>query len=219
MTPDYQAAAIKAAETLIFHNVRTAPVLSLPILKNTPGVLVFSFETLAHHVEKDRRCVIDTFGERNQDAFTTVLVRDGHPQYIVTYNQLLPHVLIQRALARELGHIVLGHDGIDPESAACDEVKCFAQHLLVPRPLIYAIQSSGIRLTVDVLKNLTCCSDHCIACMRRLPGVSVPAELNRAIRDQFMPYFVNFFEYQRNASLRDPSALADLGSFMDGYEE
>ena len=219
MTPDYQTAAIKAAETLIRHNIRTAPVLSLPMLKNTPGVLVFSFEALAHQVEKDRRCVIDTFGDRNQDAFTTVLMRDGHPQYIVTYNQLLPHVLIQRALARELGHIVLGHDGICPESVATDEVKCFAQHLLVPRPLIYAIQAAGIRLTVDVLKNLTGCSDRCIACMRRLPGVSVPADLNRAIRDQFMPYFLNFFEYQRNASFRDPSALADLGSFMDGYEE
>lgn len=39
------------------------------------------------------------------------------------------------------------------------------------------------------------------------------------VRDLFMPYFRNFYEYQRYASLKDGSAIADLGTYMEGYEE
>ena len=47
----------------------------------------------------------------------------------------------------------------------------------------------------------------------------MPAELNRIVRDNFMPYILNFFEYQRHAAQYDGSALADLGTYMDNYEE
>ena len=47
MTPDYQLAAIKATETLIQHKIGTAPVDPLPVLKNTPGVLVMTFEEMS----------------------------------------------------------------------------------------------------------------------------------------------------------------------------
>lgn len=52
-----------------------------------------------------------------------------------------------------------------------------------------------------------------------LPAVHVSPELNRAVRDQFMPYIMNYFDFQRYAAHNDSSALADLGYFMDGYEE
>ena len=163
--------------------------------------------------------MMSLFGEKNQDAFTSVNYKYGKPQYLVTFNQRLPFALIQRGLARELGHIMLGHDGSRPESVRNDEAKCFAHHLLVPRALIHAIQASGIRFTVEVLGNLTGCYDYCLTCMRKQPAVHVPADLNRAVRSQFMPHIINFFEYQRYASLKDGSALADFGTYMDGYEE
>lgn len=218
MTPDYQKAAIKATETLIKFGINSAPVSPVPILKHTPGVLLFSYESISNHIDQDRRCVINMFGS-NQDAFTTVNMKDGKPQYIVTYNQRLPLALVQRSLARELGHIILGHDGSLPEDVRNEEAKAFANHLLCPRPLIHSLQASNIRLTVEVLGNLTGCFDYCLFCMRRIPAVSVPAELNRQVRDQFMDYIINFFEYSRLASLSDMSALADFGSYMDGYEE
>jgi len=219
MTPDYDRAASAAIETLIRFSITSAPVAPLHILKQYPGVLVVSYETMSTDVLQDRKCVIDTYGERNQDAITACNMKNGHPQYLVTYNQRLPFFLHQRALARELGHIVLGHDGSRPESVRNEEAKTFAHHLLVPRPLVHAVEAFGIRFTMEVLNNLTGCNDYCVSCMRRLPAVHVPAELNRAVRDLMMPYVFNFFEYQRLADHKDGSALADLGNYMEGYEE
>ncbi|MBO7661951.1 MAG: ImmA/IrrE family metallo-endopeptidase [Clostridia bacterium] len=219
MTPDYQKAAIMATETLIKYGISSAPVSSLSILKKTPGVLVFTYQAISDKIDQDRRCLISMFGDGNQDAFTTVNMKDGKPQYIVTYNQQLSTVFVQRSLARELGHIILGHDGSLPEDVRNEEAKAFANHLLCPRPMIHAFQAAGLRITTEMLGNLTGCFDYCLSCMRRIPAVSVPAEMNRVVRDQFMDYIKNFFEYYRHASLSDGSALADFGSYMDGYEE
>ena len=219
MTPDYQSAAIKATETLIKYGISSAPVSSLSILKKTPGVLVFTYQAISDKIDQDRRCLISMFGDGNQDAFTTVNMKDGKPQYIVTYNQQLSSVFVQRSLARELGHIILGHDGSLPEDVRNEEAKAFANHLLCPRPMLHSFQAAGLRITTEMLGNLTGCFDYCLSCMRRIPAVSVPAEMNRAVRDQFMPYIRNFIEYYRSATLSDGSALADFGSYMDGYEE
>ena len=219
MTPDYQLAATKATETLIKFRIDSAPVSPLPILKRTPGVLVVSYQKMSDDMDQDRQCVIDMFGEKNQDAFTSVNLKDGKKLYIVTYNQKLSQVFVQRALARELGHIVLGHDGSRPENVRNEEAKCFANHLLAPRALIHMIQASNLRLTEEVLGSLTGCYHHCLSCMRKIPPVTVSPDLNRLVRDQFMPYFKNFFDFQRYASHSDGSALADLGTYMDGYVE
>ena len=34
-----------------------------------------------------------------------------------------------------------------------------------------------------------------------------------------MPFIVNFFDYYQTVMPKDGSALADLGTFMEGYEE
>ena len=219
MKPDYEHAAIKASETLIKHQIGTAPIDPLPLLKHTPGVLVFTFEEMANKNNVDRKEILDTLGCKNQDAVTTVFLDDDEPRYVVTYNRMLSFGMISRALARELGHIVLGHDGSKPENIRNEEAKAFAHHLLCPRPLIHSIQATGIKLTVETLGNVTGFYDYCLSCIRKQPSVKVPAELNRLVRDQFMPYVLNLFEYQRYASLKDGSALADLGNYMDDYEE
>lgn len=218
MTPDYQKAAIKATETLIQYQIGTAPIDPLPILKKTPGVIVLSFEEMSQKTNIDRKEILDTLGCKNQDAVTTVFL-DDDLKYVVTYNRMLSSGIICRALARELGHILLGHDGSRPEEVRNEEAKCFAHHLLCPRPLIHLIQATGIRLTVEMLGNVTCFYDHCVSCIRKQPAVKVPAELNKQVAEQFMPYITNLFEYQRYASLKDGSALADLGVYMDYYEE
>lgn len=219
MTPDYEFAARKATETLIRYGIASAPVDPLPILKKIPGVLVLTFEDMSKKARLERNDVIDLFGCDNQDAFTTVFVNDGGLRYVVTYNRMLSSMIVDRALARELGHIILGHDGSKPEDVRNEEARCFAKHLLIPRPLIHTIQATGIRVTTEVMNNLTGCNDHCLACIRKLPPVHVPAELNRQVRDQFMPYIVNYFNFQRHAQHHDGSALADLGTYMEGYEE
>lgn len=219
MTPDYEKAALIASETLIKFGINSAPVAPVLILNQLPDVMLVSFESLSNDLEKSRQCVMSMMGEKNQDAFTTVQIIGNQKRHIVTYNQLLPVFLAQRALARELGHILLGHDGSLPEDVRQEEAKCFAHHLLCPRPLVHLVQAAGFKFTMEILGNLTGCNEYCISCMRKIPATHVPAELNRKIRDQFMTYFVNFFNYQRVARHKDGSLLADFGTYMDGYEE
>ena len=219
MTPNYELAALKAAEILIQHNICTAPVDPLPILKKTPGVLVMTFEELSNKVNMKRKDVLNIFGCENQDAVTNMYIDGDNIHYVVTYNKLLSSRILDRALARELGHIILKHDGTKPEEIRQEEAKCFAHNLLCPRALIYSLKATGIRLTTETFGNITGFYDHCLSCMRKQPAVHVPAELNSKIRDQFTPYIMNLFDFQRYASLRDGSAIADFGTYMDGYVE
>lgn len=219
MTPDYEKAAIKATETLIKHNVGTAPITALHILKNTPGVLVKTFSEISEEKNIDRKDILDTLGCMNQDAITTVMLDDSDLKYVVAYNRMLSAGIVNRALARELGHIILGHDGSRPEDVRNEEAKCYAHHLLCPRPLIHLIQATNMRLTVELLGNITGFYDYCLSCIRKQPPVKVPAELNRQVSKQMMPYVMNLFEYERYASMKEGSALADLGVYMEGYVE
>lgn len=70
-----------------------------------------------------------------------------------------------------------------------------------------------------MLGSITGCYDYCLSCMRKLPPVHVAPELNCQVRDQFMPYLINLFDFLRYASIKDGSALADLGTYMEGYKE
>ena len=218
-TPDYQRAAIAATETLIKHNITTAPVLPLPVFKRTPRCLALSFTEMSAALGVDRENILTTFETESHDAVTSIHFDDGQLRYLVTYNQRLPFYLLQRALARELGHIVLGHDGSRPEPVRMAEAYCFAHHFLCPRPLIHAIQQSGIPFTVEVLGAMTGCYERCLQGMRKTPPVHVPAELNRQVRDQFSEYITNFLDFESYLSKTDESMLANLGTYMEGYEE
>lgn len=217
MTPNYELAATKALETLIEHNVRSSPVDPLAIVKQTKGVIAMPFAELAANAGVERKNLVPMFG-MNQDA-VTFYVDIGRLKYVVAYNQYLPFDMIRRGLARELGHIVLGHDGTRPSDVRMAEAMCFARHLLFPRPLIHALQEAGFPMTVEVVGSITGCYERCLAGLRKTPGVEVSAELNCKVRDMFADFVRNFTEFQTLLSAGDRTSIADFGSFMDKYEE
>ena len=219
MTPNLEAAATKALETLIKYHVTTAPVIPLPILKSIPGVLVLSFTEMADRIGLDRSSLINTFNAENRDVITSVSNVDGKLRYVVAYNQRLPFYMLQRSLARELGHIVLGHDGSRPEDVRQEEALCFARHLLCPRPLIVDIQDAGIPITIEALGNITGCYERCLVGIRKTPGVHVPPNLNRMVREQFADYVNNFVDCRSLMMNDDDTDLVDFGTYMDNYEE
>lgn len=102
----------------------------LEILNKAPSVLVVSFEEMSSMANVKRQEVLDMIGAENQDAMSTVFIDDGNLRYIVAYNRKLSENTIRYALARELGHIALGHDGSRPESVRNEEAKYFADCLL-----------------------------------------------------------------------------------------
>lgn len=220
MTPDYTRAAVKACETLIAHHITAAPIDPIPILKSLPGVLVISYADMAAQMALDRGLMLQSISPESHDAMAFAKTINGNLMYIIVYNQRLPLYLIQRALARELGHIVLGHNGTRPEDVRRAEAQAFAYHFICPRALIKAVQEeSGLAITTEVLGVMTGCYERCLAGMRKTPGAHVPPELNRLVRDQFKNYMANLCDYLSIMAPTDESAVADFGSYMEGYEE
>ena len=219
MNPDFDRAATAAAEILIKYGISTAPVDPIPIFKKAHGFNVVTFTEMSQMIGMSRQDLVSTFEAENHDAVTSVYIKDGHPHYLVAYNMRLPQYIVHRALAREMGHIVLGHDGSRPDDVRNAEALCFAHHLLCPRPLIHAIQESGAKITVEVLGNTTGCYERCLIGMRRTPATHVPPELNRKVRDQFADYISEFLDFQSYLAHADDSMIANFGSYMDGYEE
>lgn len=214
---DYDLAAIRACETLIKYDVTAAPVSPLRMLKETENVIVLSFAEIAFKTRINRTHVISTFGSSNQDAVTTVIDENGKLTYFVAYNQRLPYYISQRALARELGHIVMLHDGSRSEDVRIEEAEAFARHLLCPRALIRSLQEENVKLTAEIIGNISGCYERCLINMSRTPGAHVPLELNRQIKVQFAEYVKNYVAFYNAVTIEDYSALADFGTYMDNY--
>ena len=220
MKPDYDRAATAATQLLIDHCVTETPIIPLPILLKFQGVRVISFSRMANEANTERDELIPLFVS-NQDAATFKLgMSINDVEYVVVYNARLPYEIIWRALARELGHIVLGHDGVTrPMKVRQAEAMCFAHHLLSPRPILHLLQQSGLPLTMNVLADTTGCIDECVYDMQKIPGAHVPAEMNRRVRDQFARGIREYTRFHQASHKIDRSPVVDLGSFMEGYEE
>lgn len=112
MKPNYKKASDSAIDAFIKYG--TDP---LNILNQFPNVRVFPFG------------LEQAVGE-NCEAFTLVREKDSSLQYIVLYNSSLPQFVLNRALARELAHVILQHDGSSDEEVWSEESNCFAYQFM-----------------------------------------------------------------------------------------
>lgn len=218
--PDFDRAATAAMQLLIDNNITETPIKPDAILLGLPGVRVLPYTKMASDFGMDRSDLIYIFG--NQDAATFNLSTPGLDavEYVVVYNMRLPSDIVARGIARELGHIVLGHDGITrPLDVRMAEAMCFAHHLISPRPVLHMLQQSGMPLTLDILISTTGCSDECVYEMQTIPGAHVPKDINARVRDLFAPHLQEYINYHRASPKPDRSMRVDLGTFMDNYEE
>ena len=74
-------------------------------------------------------------------------------------------------------------------------------------------------LTMNMLAQTVGCSDDCVDDMQKIPGVSVPKELNREIREQFAHGINEYIRFHRSSPVPDNSPVLDLGTYMDNYED
>ena len=219
MKPDFDKAAIEAMKVLVESHITETPIASMQILLSYPHIRVMSFANMADNQEIDREDLIPIFGQ-NQDAVTFRMTGMEDVDYVVIYNMKLPHEDIRRAIARELGHIILGHDGQTRTTEVRKaEAMCFAHRLLTPRPIINMIRKSGLPFTMNVLVHTTGCSEDCVQEIRGIPGTSVPPELNRKVRDLFAPHIMEYLRFHQSSPKPDSSPVIDFGTYMDNYEE
>lgn len=218
MTPDYEAAAARAMELLKQEKISETPVNPLQIMLKYPGVRVIPFTRMAAEAGVRRHDLVPLF-EGNQDAATFLLDSMESIRYVVVYNMRLPCEIIRRAIARELGHIVLGHDGkTRPADVRMAEAMTFAHHLLSPRPVLHLIRQE-MPLTLSIMSQTMGCSEECVEDLQKIPGVWISADLNREIRDQFAPHIREYMSFHLMSPMKDHSPVIDLGTYMDLYEE
>ena len=216
MTPD--SAAIKAMEILRDKKISETPVNPLQIMLEYPHVRVVPFTRMAADAGMERHDLVPLF-EGNQDAATFILSGIDGVKYVVVYNMRLPCEIIRRAIARELGHIVMGHDGSTrPTDVRKAEAMTFAHYLLSPRPALNLIRQS-MPITLSVMSQTMGCSEECVEDIQKIPGVHVPADLNRAVRDQFAQGIKEYIQFHLSSPMKDHSPVVDLGGYMDFYEE
>lgn len=220
MQPNYEAAAIAAMNLLIENNTTETPIDSLSILLSRPGVRVMTFSEMASEAGEARDALVPLFG-KNQDAVTFKLL---HPiqnvDYVVVYNRFLSVDVISRGIARELGHIVMGHDGQTRSSEVrMAEALCFAHHLLSPRPVIRLLQEAGVEITLDVLAETTGCSSDCVQGLQTIPGVHIQKEINHKVKNLFSREISEYVRFRADSNKTDSSPIIDFGTFMDYYED
>ena len=121
MEPDLKKAEQKAKEMK-----EAGADCPLQILKTLRNVAAVSFANASARYGISREELISMFDNDNQDAIT--IFRDG--SYLVIYNQELPCRVIRYAVARELGHIVMDHDGSRPEDVRMEDAHFFARKFL-----------------------------------------------------------------------------------------
>lgn len=123
MNPNIETAAIKAVETVARFGLNPRIADPLSVLKRLNNVYLISHDSPIGQLEA------------NQDAVTLVNRGETGLQYILIYNRDIDPYKLRFALARELGHIILEHDGNSPEDVWSSEAICFAYHFLCPLPL------------------------------------------------------------------------------------
>lgn len=142
MEPNFERSSLAAAE--VFDRFSSADPLA--ILKKLRGVLLIS-----HEAESD-----DSLEGIDQDAVTLVDRVNGRLRYIVLYNSCLPAARLRFALARELGHVILKHDGSAPEDVWMEEANCFAYHLIShpvrPFTIFYRPNSSVVSASFKAMQ-------------------------------------------------------------------
>lgn len=213
--PDVERAALAASETLIRHHIDNAPIFPMSILQSMPNVIVMTFTEMADKSGMDRTNLVTMFGSDTQDVIAYLRGNE----YCVAYNQRLPYYMLQRAMARELGHILLGHHTSTlPEQTQTMEALYFSRYLLCPRPLLKRLFDAGINMTVETLGNITGLYGRSLAGIRETPGAHIPTQINCKIRDQFTGYLQRAMDYIKSESVENV-AKATFGSYMDNYEE
>ena len=221
--PDFDRAATAAMQLLVDRNNPETPVRSMDILLHYPRVRVLPYTQAAEQAGMDRQDLIFLFGNREAALFRLDMPENPDLKdvdYLVFYNMLLSDEVVRRGVARELGHIVLGHDGTTrPYEVRLAEARCFAHHLLTPRPIIHILQQSGHPITLDMLVETTGCSDSCVDELQHIPGAHVPAALNNQVREIYAPHIQEYISYHFSPFKADHSHVVDFGSFMDYYEE
>ena len=221
MTPDFTKAATQAVRVLLKYGVDKVPIYPQQVLQKSKIVTMVSFADLAEMAEVGREDILSAIHADNDIAISFVQnMADGSPRYVFAFNREKPIDQVSMAMAIELGHVYLGHVGYLDNETRLDEAKCFAHHFVFPRAVIRLLEERGVVLTRNSFSRIFGSCDMCLESMLKDDSVSVPAELNAQLKEQFRPYVDKLEAAGMLAkNVKEGDHVLDLSRYMGGYEE
>lgn len=202
---DCMTAANQALRTLVKFKIARTPIYPQQILQASSKVTMMTYDGLN--------------GSLPIEFHTVVRRKDGNPHYLFNVDRNAPIGYLSLSLATEIGHIYLSHDEGKMDDAMEREAECFAIHLRFPRPVIRLLQERGFVFTEETFAKVFGYCDWCLDSILNAPRVVVSPELNRLVKEQFMPYVRELEEVSGLWRFQTGEKELDLTRYMDGYEE
>lgn len=220
-TRDCTTAATQAARCLVKFGISRAPVYPHQVLQQSRLATMISFENVEELDEVIRNTRLSVVRHTNDMVMSTVYTNAaGQERYIFAVNRDAPLGKNRLVLAVELGHIYLGHTWDLMDAGKMYDAECFAIHLEFPRALIRLLEEKGYVFTRKSFSRIFGDCEWCLESMMMAEPVTVSPELNRMIKEQFLPH-VGLLEETGILEIpvgADEERL-DLSRYMAGYEE
>lgn len=217
-TLDCTTAATQAARALIKFDISRAPVYPHKVLQQSMLATMISFSDPKELDDIIRHTKLKAFRQANDLVMSTVYTTsEGNEHYIFAVNRDAPQGKNRLALAVELGHIYLGHTKHSNVSQMHD-AECFAIHFEFPRALIQLLKDRGFVFTTESFQRIFGDCEWCLDTIQNAAPVSVSPELNKMVKELFVPH-VNLLEETGILSMPGYGEELDLSRYMEGYEE
>ena len=215
-------AATQATRALLKYKVSRTPIYPQQIIQESEVATMISFADLAELANVERSSILSAVHHDNDMVISAVYnMPDGKTHHLFAFNREKPIGKIRYALAFELGHVFMGHVGYRCDETRKAESSCFANHFVFPRAMIRLLQERNFVLTEENFARIFGESHWYLPDLVNTEHViSVPAELNRQLKEQFTPYVDALEAAGIFAFPVDPSdPVLDFSRYMEGYEE
>lgn len=219
---DCTTAATQAARALIKFKIARTPIYPQQILQSSKYATMISFSQKPELEDLAVYSNIQSYRQKNDLMMASVYTdMEGQHHYLFAVNRNAPMGHLKLTLAVELGHIYLGHlSNLRNETRKEQEAQCFAIHLEFPRPLIRLLMDRGFIFTKETFSRIFGDCEWCLDSILNANAVSISPELNRLVKEQFVPY-VDMLEEMGILSMpiHHGDKPIDLSRYMEGYED
>lgn len=218
---DCTTAATQALRALIKFGIARTPIYPQHIFQHSKYATVITYgqETELDEVMINTKAMTAR-AEKNLYMSSLYTNSKGEDHYLFSLNRNADIGKLKLSLAIELGHIYLGHTALlRNRTRKAQEAQCFAMHLVFPRPVIQLLRDRGTLLTKRTFSRIFGDCDPCLESLENARPVTVSPELNRLVKEQFVPYIDTLEELGVLTMTRYRGDELDLKNYMAGYEE
>ena len=216
---DCTTAATQAARALIKFGISRTPIYPQQIVQASDRATMVSFADQDEMYDIMGTNSVFTWESKNL-VWTSLIPEENEVHsYLFTVNRNAPMGRLKLALAVELGHIYLGHGtNILGSEKSRKEAECFALHLVFPRALVKLLQERDVVLTKVMFSRIFGDCEWCLESILNAEPVSISPDLNRLVKEQFVPYVDKLEDI--GIFLAEPHGEPlDLSKYMAGYED